>query len=216
LNSSIKSIHIKKTKYEEIVNALLFEQKEFFRLCKIEKAQVHVSGGLDSAIVAALVAKAMGKENTILITNPSSLNSKSLKYVEHIEKKLGIKVYTDPVQSIVDEFLKVHNTSFDSDLSLTGQASVHAVLRTVQGIAASHQFGSGIVATGNHTEIVLGWASFHDIGSIGVHSLIGDLTKIELYQLADYINKQIYKDEVIPKDQGYVLFLFVTGKAKKI
>jgi len=85
-------------------------------------------------------------------------------------------------------------------LSDTAKASIHAVLRTVLGLSDSHRFRSGIVSTGNHTEIVLGWASFHDIGSIGVHAIIGDLTKVELYELSDYINKELYGDEIIPYD----------------
>jgi NAD+ synthetase len=200
LNMGMSTIHRVKSKYEEIVNALIFEQKEFFNLSGIKNAQVHISGGIDSAIVAAIVTKAMGKEHMVFITNPSSLNTKSMKYVKHIEEKLGIKIWVNPIQSIYEEFIKVHENSFNNSLTDTGKASVQAVLRTVQGLAACHQFKSGIVATGNHTEIVLGWASFHDIGSIGVHSLIGDLTKMELFALAKYINENVYNDEVIPED----------------
>jgi NAD+ synthase (glutamine-hydrolysing) len=188
------------SKYKGISEAIIFEQQEFFRLMGIKKAQVHVSGGLDSAIVAALVSKAMGKENTVLITNPSDLNTKSLKYVEQLEKNLNIGIYNNPIQKVYEELIKNLSNSFKSDLSLSGKSCAQAVLRTVQGLAASHMFDSGIVATGNHTEIVLGWATFHDIGSIGVHAIIGDLTKVELYELAEYINKYLYKEEIIPED----------------
>lgn len=189
------------SKYEEITQAIIFEQKEFFRVCGLEKAQVHVSGGLDSAIVAALVNVSMGGDNTILITNPSKINeaSDSLDYVNYIGTVLGNEVLENPIQSIFEEFMSIHASSFDwKELSKTGQATVQATLRTVQGLAASHQFGTGIVATGNHTEIVLGWASFHDIGSIGVHAILGDLTKTELFQLAEYLNEEFFEAEVIP------------------
>jgi len=204
INFNNKNIEIfieRYNKYKEITEALIFEQKEFFKLMKIPKAQVHISGGLDSSIVAALVLKAMNVENCVFITNPSILNTTSYDYAIKLCDNLNIKLWENPIQSIVDELLRVHKISFNNaELSKTGQASVHAVLRTVQGLAASHQFGSGIVATQNHTEIVLGWSSFHDIGSIGVHSLIGDLTKVELFQLAKYINDELYEKEVIPKD----------------
>lgn len=196
-------IEVPKTiKYKEIFDSLVFEQREFFRLAGISKAQVHISGGIDSAVVMALAIKAMGKENCVFVTNPSSLNQKSLDYVEYLSNKFGgVQIWENPIQSIFDEFMRIHTQSFDwADLSKTGQATVQATLRTVQGLAASHQFGSGIVATGNHTEIVLGWASFHDIGSIGVHALIGDLTKLEVFALANYINTVVFKDEVIPED----------------
>lgn len=189
----------KEDKYKEIIDAIVFEQKEFFNLKGIKKGQVHISGGLDSAIVAYLVSKSMGKENTILITNPSSLNGKSFKYVKQLSENLDIKFYTNPIEDIYQKLLQTHIESFGEGLSDTGKASMQAVLRTVQGISASHQFKSGIVATGNHTEIVLGWASFHDIGSIGVHAIIGDLTKVELFELSEYINKSEGR-EIIPVD----------------
>lgn len=189
-------------KYDEILEALIFEQKEFFRLCGLKKAQVHVSGGLDSSIVASVVSESMGKENTILITNPSLLNTTSYDYAELLCKNLGIKMWENPIESIFQEFMNVHKTSFEQqeeELSKTGESTVQATLRTVQGLAASHQFNSGIVATGNHTEIVLGWSSFHDIGSIGVHTILGDLTKTELFQFAEYLNDEYFKKEIIPK-----------------
>jgi NAD+ synthase (glutamine-hydrolysing) len=203
--NELKPIIVPKyNKYEEITNAILFEQKEFFRLSGIEKAQVHVSGGLDSSIVAALVYKAMGKENIVFISNPSSLNTKSKDYVVHLDQKLGTRTWWHPIQSIVnmiDIVDKDHMTSDGApELSDTAKASIHAVLRSVLGLSDSHRFNSGIVATGNHTEIVLGWASFHDIGSIGVHAIIGDLTKVELYELSSYINDVLYGDEIIPYD----------------
>lgn len=191
-------------KYEEITKAIIFEQKEFFSLCGIQKAQVHVSGGLDSSIVAALVYKAMGKDNIELISNPSSLNQKSKDYVAQMDEKLGTRTWWHPIQSIVDMMERVDNDHMIADgapeLSDTAKASIHAVLRTVLGLSDSHRFKSGIVSTGNHTEIVLGWASFHDIGSIGVHAILGDMTKVELYELSAYINDVLYGEEIIPYD----------------
>lgn len=193
-----KSTQLRKNKYEEILEALIFEQKEMFNLLGLKKAQVHISGGLDSAIVGYIVKKAMGKENCIFITNPTILNKNSIKLASIISDNLKVKLKTNPLQNIYDKFMEIDKSSFGDELSDTGKASVQAVLRTVQGLAASHRFKTGIVATGNHTEIVLGWASFHDIGSIGVHAPIGDLTKTELYELSNYINKK-EENEIIPK-----------------
>jgi NAD+ synthetase len=195
-----KTTYSPPSKYKEITDALIFEQKEFFKLSRTPKAQVHLSGGIDSAVVAALVIKSMGKENCIFITNPSSLNTKSLKYVKQLANNLEVTYYTNPIQKIYEKIVKESDKAFGQELSLIGKAAIQATLRTVQGLGATHIFDSGIVATANHTEIVLGWCAFHDIGSIGVHALIGDLTKVEIYELADYINKYIYQKEVIPVD----------------
>ena len=191
-------------KYDEIINAISFEQKELFKLLGIPNAQVHISGGVDSAIGMALSVLSMGKENCVFITNPTSLNSDSLPMVHQLADNLGVDIHVNELEEIYQIFNKKDTENFGSELNKTGQATIQAVLRSVQGLAACHRFKSGIVACGNHTEIVLGWASFHDIGSIGVHSPIGDLTKLELFELCKQINTRFhslgYVEHVIPED----------------
>jgi NAD+ synthase (glutamine-hydrolysing) len=190
-------------KYDEIIDAISFEQKELFKLIGIKKAQVHISGGVDSSIGMALSILSMGKENCVFITNPTSLNSDSLPIVHQLAENFGVEIYTNELEEVYQTLNRKDTENFGSELNKTGQATMQAVLRTVQGLAACHRFGSGIVACGNHTEIVLGWASFHDIGSIGVHSPIGDLTKLELFELCVQINKKFHKlgyiEHVIPE-----------------
>ena len=194
----------KQTKYDEIIDAICFEQKELFKLLGIPNAQVHISGGVDSSIGMALSILSMGKDNCVFITNPTSLNSDSLPVVKQLADNFGVKIYTNELEEIYQIFNKKDTENFGSELNTTGQATIQAVLRTVQGLASCHRFKSGIVACGNHTEIVLGWASFHDIGSIGVHSPIGDLTKLELFELCKHMNKRFhslgYVEHVIPED----------------
>lgn len=187
-------------KYEEIFNALVFAQKEFFKLCGLNKAQVHISGGLDSAVAAAISVSALGSYNCVFISNPTTYNSEETRgAAQRISDYLQVKLWWNQTGEIVDLITRTHENSFGDELGPTGVASVHAVSRTVQGLAASHYFSTGIVAAGNHTEIVLGWASFHDIGSIGVMSIIGDLTKVEVFALAEYINEKL-GFEAIPSE----------------
>lgn len=189
-------------KYHEILMCLIYGTKEFAKLSHVANLQVHVSGGLDSAIVSYITAKAMGKSNTIFISNPSSFNGDETKSnAQYIADKLGIKLYWNPIEEIYNTFKRVDTESFaDSGLSLplVGDSCIQAVLRSVQGLTACHRFKSAIMACGNHTEIALGWASFHDIGSIGLCQIIGDLTKVECFELAAYINK-IENDIIIPE-----------------
>lgn len=190
-------------KYEEILQCLIYTQKEFFSAQCINKAQVHISGGLDSAIVGYIVAKAMGEKNCVFISNPSSFNGNETKSnAQYLCDKLGVHLYWNPIESIYNELKRVDEESFkESGTTIpdAGLSSMQAVLRTVQGLAASHRFKTGIVCCGNHTENTLGWFSFHDIGASGAIQIIGDLTKVELFELAGYINKR-EKDEVIPEN----------------
>lgn len=183
---------------EEIFNALVYEQKELFSLLGIKKAQVHMSGGLDSSIVLPIVVEAMGKENVIAISNPTRDNGDVTKSnAQFICDALDVKLYWNSFEKPYNQLVESFTESFEQEPSQGARASMQAVGRTVQGLSASHLFGSGIVATGNHTEIVLGWSSFHDIGSIGVHSIIGDLTKMEVFAMAKYINRK-FKKEIVP------------------
>jgi len=190
----------RETDFAEIYDALVFEQKELFDAVGLKNAQVHISGGLDSAIIGVLVTQAMGTENTVFISNPTEHNGEATRgYAQRIADNLGVKLYWNETQGPYIAAMKSFEKGFGKAPTLTEQTPLEAVMRTAQGISASHHFQSGIVATPNHTEIVLGWATYHDIGSIGVHAPIGDLTKTELYGLADYINSRLGK-EVIPKD----------------
>src|SRR3972149_1431176 len=185
-------------KCEEIFNALVYEQKELFSLLGFKKAQIHMSGGLDSSVVFPILVEAMGKENVIAISNPTKCNGDITKSnAQFICDALGVKLYWNSMEEPYNALVSSFEKAFNEEPSSGAKASMQAVGRTVQGLSASHLFGSGIVATGNHSEIVLSWSSFHDIGSIGVHSIIGDLTKMEVFEMAKYINKR-FKKEIIP------------------
>lgn len=197
-----ENVNINFNKYEEIRQSLIYTQKQFFELQGIRRAQVHLSGGLDSSIVAYLVTESMGKDNTVFISNPSSCNCNETKSnAQYTADILGVKLYWNPIEEIYQTLKRVDEESFEgcSDIPKAGLSSMQAVLRSVQALSANHRFSSGLVSSGNHTENVLGWASFHDIGSIGVLQLIGDLSKVELFELAAYINKKEGK-MIIPED----------------
>lgn len=188
------------SKYKEIWDALVFAQREIFKEIGVKNAQVHLSGGLDSAIVAPIVATAMGKDHTIFISNPTDCNSNETKgYAQYIADKLGIKLYWNTFQDIATSLEKSFSDGISKDINPMVKSTFHAVGRTAQGLAACHHFKSAIVATGNFVENILNWSTFHDIGSVGVMSLIGDLTKVEVYQFAKWINDVQYKDIIIPE-----------------
>jgi NAD+ synthetase len=189
-----------KTKNEEILKALIFVQKESFDLIGFKKVQVHLSGGIDSAIVAYLVKEAFGSENCIFETNPTRYNSKKIKDLAyHVANKLKIPLKEFSTEEIYNTTIQEFQKTFpDLEMKPIAKSSLQANIRTAQGIFTSNNTNTGIIATGNHTEIVEGWATFHDIGSVGVMSLIGDLTKVELFSLASFIN-EINNDEIIPK-----------------
>lgn len=187
-------------KYEQIYQSLIFGSKEIFKNCGISKAQLHLSGGLDSTIVGVILAQAFDKDKILFVSNPTKYNSsKTIGYINHLSKKLDIPVSWFEMGKIADTYISVFTESFNEEPSPLSKSTSHAVGRTVQGLMVSNHFKTAIVCTGNHTENILGWCNFHDIGSIGIVSLIGDLSKTELYFLSDHINKR-FNDEIVPTD----------------
>jgi len=189
-------------KYSRIWDAMLYAQKNIFAQCGVKKAQVHVSGGVDSAIVAVLCAKAMGSESCVFVSNPSVHNGDFTKgNAQKIADSLGVPLYWVPIQETVDAVMDTCDNGLAKKASdvpfVVGTAE--ATSRSCIGLSIANFVGAGIVSTGNHTENVLGWFTFHDIGSIGVYQPIGDLSKLELFDLSGYIN-QCYGSELIPKE----------------
>jgi len=187
------------SKMEEILDALVFEQREFYRTLGIPNCQVHMSGGIDSAVVGAIAVEAMGKEHVVFITNPTNDNGTITKgNAQHIADTLGVPLHWQPTQAAYETLVKGFRDAFKAEPDNVAKGNMQALLRTAQGLTSTRHFKSAIAATGNHTEIVHGWSTFHDIGSVGAHSPLGDLTKVEVFEIADHINRRA-GHEIIPK-----------------
>jgi NAD+ synthase (glutamine-hydrolysing) len=162
-NSKFKLYDWNLYKYEEILQDLLYVQKEIFRVQGISKAQVHCSGGLDSAVVSYIVTKAMGTTNTILISNPSLCNGDETKSnAQYIADKLKCNLYWEPIEDMYQSIKTTDEKAFNDSVyeqKKTALSSMQAVGRTVLGLAASIRFNSAIVCTSNLTELCLGWYS---------------------------------------------------------
>ncbi len=186
------------TKMEEIHDSLVFEQRELYRTLGIPNCQVHMSGGIDSAVVGAIAAEAMGKEHVVFITNPTKDNGDITKgNATHIAQALDVPLHWQPTQAAYEMLVDGFRDAFTAEPDNTAKGNMQALLRTAQGLTSTRHFRSAIAATGNHTEIVHGWCTFHDIGSIGAHAPLGDLTKVEVFQLAAHINERAGR-EIIP------------------
>lgn len=195
------------TKYERIWEALSYSLREIMEQSGVKNAQVHVSGGIDSAVVAALCAKTLGPGRCFFITNPSKYNGSETKSnAQHIADILGVRLLWVPIGNGVDGIEEVAMDTIDCALPIDYDhpkdnkmvaTTLEAVGRTMLGLSLSHMFKTAIIATGNHSENVLGWFSFHDVGSIGLYQPLGDLTKSEVNLLAQWINKH-FREEIIP------------------
>ncbi len=182
------------TNNEKILNTIVYAIKNIVHQNGFKKVQVHMSGGIDSAVVGTLAVKALGAENVVMISNPSKNNGAETKgNAQFIADKCGVELIWNPITEYIDTYKK--NNPNIKDIQV---ATFEATIRSALGLAATHEHGTLILSCGNHTENALGFFNFHDIGSIGVFQPIGDLNKSQVYDLAEFIN-EYYKEELIPK-----------------
>ncbi len=197
-------------KTEELFKALTCGAAAFLRQCGIKKMTVGLSGGIDSAVAAALYTLILGKENVLLLNLPSRYNSEKTK---KLAQQLAINLETNyAVIPIEESFTHTVNqltsvpistangyTAFLT-LSELDKENIQARDRGARVIAAAAAaFGGAFSCNSNKTEITVGYATFYgDIS--GALSIIGDLWKEQVYSIGRYLNEKVYKKEIIPQE----------------
>lgn len=165
---------------------------------------IGLSGGVDSSVVAALVTYAMGPQNVIAITMPSQYNRKeTIAAAEHVATMLGIEFLTVPIDELVtcneNVLVSALNQNKNEKLKDVLLENIQAKIRgtsILSNIAA--QRNALFTNNGNKVEIATGYATLYgDVG--GAIAPIGDLLKTEVFEMARYINAEVFHKEIIPE-----------------
>ncbi len=188
-------------KYEAIIAGIkhmsLFKAKE-------EPLQfvIGLSGGIDSAVVACLLTMACGKENVTALNMPSAYNVRTRETARNIADKLGIDFYVIPI----DKFIPPHEIFDDFDQKYNPLATVRDLSKEniqakIRGTSILSNFAGRynrfFTCNGNKLEIALGYTTLYgDVN--GALAPIGDLTKTEVYEMAHFLNGEIFGEQVIP------------------
>ncbi len=180
----------------ELFNALSCAVGEFLLTLPpaMRKIVIGLSGGIDSAVDATLLAYLAGKENVIAINMPSEYNSEETKSIaKQIAENLGIQYEVRPIQKIVDEICRTTGTKKDS----LSYENVQARVRMEVLAARAQDVGGLFCANGNKVEFAFGYGTMYgDIA--GFMAPLGDLLKREVYQIGKYLNDLMGK-EMIPE-----------------
>jgi NAD+ synthase (glutamine-hydrolysing) len=189
----------KDEKYNEIFNSLSFCVKEYFSVLNIKKALVYLSGGIDSSVVASIVANSFEKENIVFVSSPTEDNGEVTRNnAQVLADNLGIELHWVSMQKAYEGFINDYKDAFNEEPSPRSKSAYQAIGRTPQSIGICHKYGSiANIGCSNQTENILGFSSFNDVANSSAIGLINDLTKIEVYELAEFINKKFNK-EIIP------------------
>ncbi len=168
---------------------------DFFAKSGLKKAIVGLSGGIDSAVVLALAAEALGPENTLSLLMPSVWSSDhsvadSVKMAETLGAPYHI-VSIEEARQAVDKTLKPFFAGREPDVT---EENIQSRLRALMLMAFANKFGLVLLNTSNKSEAATGYGTLYGDMAGGL-SVIGDLYKTEVYRLAGEINSQ---REIIP------------------
>ncbi|PKP04741.1 MAG: NAD+ synthase [Bacteroidetes bacterium HGW-Bacteroidetes-6] len=180
---------------ELIHDALVFGIREYFTKLGFKKAVLGLSGGIDSAVVACLACEAIGSGNVSGLLMPSQFSSQhsvddALKLAQNagmVHKTLSIQESFTAVEATLHPLFK--NLAFN-----IAEENIQARLRAVLLMAYSNKFGHILLNTSNKSEAAVGYGTLYG-DMCGGLSVIGDLYKTQVYELAHYINRE---SEIIP------------------
>lgn len=185
----------------ETFRALVLGTRDYMAKCGFKKALLGLSGGIDSAVVAAIAAEAVGPENVCCVLMPSPWSSAgSVDDSLALARNLGVTTRTIPIGPLMDGFGAALAESFAELASGRGpditEENIQSRIRGNLLMALSNKTGALLLTTGNKSELAVGYCTIYGDMS-GGFAVISDLPKTQVYALARHIN--ILRGGIIPR-----------------
>ena len=182
----------------EVYAALVLGTRDYVRKCGFERVLVAMSGGIDSSLVAALAADALGPENVVGVAMPSRFSSEgSLLDAMALADALGIELKTIPIEDAFSAYLDTLRPHFGDGQWGVAQENVQSRIRGNLIMALANKMGWMVLTTGNKSEMATGYATIYG-DMAGGFAVIKDVPKMMVYQLAEHRNALAGRD-VIPR-----------------
>lgn len=179
--------------FSQIVSYL----REYAKKNNFKKAILGLSGGIDSAVCACLAKEAFGSENVLVLFMPSKFTAAhNFEDSKKLAKNLNIDYEIVPIHNLFDSYLRELRILDKKDIS-KAEENLQSRVRSNILMAYSNKFNYLVLATGNKSEIMTGYFTLYGDAS-GALAPIGNIYKMQVYELAEYINKR-NKKEIIPK-----------------
>jgi NAD+ synthase (glutamine-hydrolysing) len=180
---------------EEIFRALVLGVRDYFAKCGFRSAVLGLSGGIDSAVTAAIAVEALGKENVIGVSMPSAYSSLgSLDDADRLAKNLQIERLVIPIKEPFEVLKSQFKEAFAGLQEDATEENMQSRLRGLTLMSLSNKFGHLLLTTGNKSELAVGYCTIYG-DMCGGLAVISDVPKTMIYRLARWINRD---REVIP------------------
>ena len=177
-------------------SALVLGTRDYVRKCGFRQAIVGLSGGIDSALTAAIAAEALGPENVVGVGMPSQYSSKgSIDDARELSANLGIRFEIVPIAEIFGCFKHALSGVFAGLPENETEENIQARIRGTILMALSNKFGALVLSTGNKSELGVGYCTLYGDMAGGL-AVISDVPKTMVYRIASYVNSV---RPVIPK-----------------
>lgn len=181
----------------QIHQALILGIRDYFQKSGFKKAVLGLSGGIDSAVVCALAAEALGAEQVVAVLLPSEFSSDhSIADALALATNLGCQHLTVPIKPAIEAFDTMLKPAFKNLPFTIAEENIQSRSRGLILMALSNKFGYILLNTSNKSECAVGYGTLYGDMS-GAISVLGDVYKTQVYQLAKYINRD---REIIPQN----------------
>jgi NAD+ synthase (glutamine-hydrolysing) len=183
---------------DEIYAALILGTGDYIRKNGFQTVLIGLSGGIDSALTAAIAVDALGKRGVVGVAMPSQYSSRgSIEDAELLAKNLGIHLIMISIAEIFQAYLKTLSRSFRGLKPDVTEENVQARIRGNILMAVSNKFGWLVLTTGNKSEMSVGYCTLYG-DMAGGYAVLKDVPKTLVYELAKFRNKKEGKD-LIPR-----------------
>jgi NAD+ synthetase len=174
---------------EAAYRALVLGTRDYVRKCGFRKVIVGLSGGIDSALVAAIATEALGAENVIGIGMPSPYSSSgSIDDSRQLASNLGIRFETIAISDLFADFNRALAPLFSGLPADITEENIQPRIRGTILMALSNKFGALVLSTGNKSEMAVGYCTLYG-DMVGALAVIGDLVKTRVYAICNWLNR---------------------------